>query len=148
MKKLLLCLLCLTGALLSAAGSAEHRRAASEMMRAGCVPEMLERSFSAQLESQIKALPELEKIRPQLEAFYRKAFSFKELEADLCTLYMKHFSLEEMRRITEFYRTPAGRKKAVTDVKLSSELGTLFFKHSQKKMPELQKLLRQISVKE
>ena len=148
MKRRITLLLCVLTLCVGAAEKNSHKAACLEMLHASCVPEMLKRAFDAQLENHFKALPELEKLRPQLTEFYRKAFSFKELEADLCMLYMKHFSLEEMRRITEFYRTPAGRKKAVTDVKLSSELGTLFLKHSQKKMPELQKLLRQISVKE
>ena len=148
MKKRLILLVFPAALLLSGAGVDEHRRAASEMMRASGVPEMLRRSFSAQLENQIKALPELEKIRPQLEKFYREAFAFEELEPELCALYMKHYTPEEMRQISAFYRTPAGKKKALTDVKLSSELGALFLKHSQKKMPELQKLLRQLSKKE
>lgn len=148
MKRWLTFLIFPAALLLSAAGADEHRRAASEMMRAGGVPEMLRCAFSAQLENQIKALPELEKIRPQLEKFYREAFAFEELESELCVLYMKHYTVEEMRQISAFYRTPAGKKKALIDVKLSSELGTLFLKHSQKKMPELQKLLRQLSKKE
>ncbi len=127
--------------------NALHRKTALEMMQASGVPEMLERAFTEQLENQFKALPELEKIRPQLTAFYRKAFSFKELEGELCTLYMKHYTCEELRQIIAFYKTPAGRKKAKVDGTLSSELGKLFLKHSEKKMPELQKLLQQ-SIKE
>lgn len=124
-----------------------HREACLEMLRASCVPEMLKRAFDAQLENQFMALPELEKLRPQLTEFYRKAFSFKELENDLCVLYMKYYTTQEFREITAFYKTPAGRKKAAADGVLSAELGALFLKHSQKKMPELQKLLQQLNQK-
>ena len=122
-----------------------HRQAALEMMHASGVPEMLERAFKSQLESQFRTLPELEKIRPQLTAFYRKAFAFKELESELCALYMKHYTVDELRQITAFFKTPAGKKKAKVDGQLSAELGTLFLRHSQKKLPELQKLLQQLT---
>ena len=128
-------------------GEELHKAACLEMLQASRVPEMMKRAFESQLENQFKALPELEKIRPQLTEFYRKAFAFKELEADLCALYMKHYSLQELKQITAFYRTPAGRKKAQVDGVLSAELGALFLNHSQKKMPELQKLLEQLNKK-
>ena len=122
-----------------------HRQAALEMMQASGVPQMLERAFAAQLESQFKALPELEKIRPQLTAFYRKTFAFKELENDLCALYMKHYTCEELQQITAFFKTPAGRKKAKVDGTLSTELSALFLRRSGEKMAELQKLLQQLT---
>ena len=124
-----------------------HKAACLEMLKASQVPQMMKRAFDSQLENQFKALPELEKLRPQLTEFYRKAFSFKELEPELCALYMKHYSLQELKQITAFYRTPAGRKKAEVDGILSAELGALFLKHSQKKMPELQKLLERLDAK-
>ena len=132
----------------AAAGEKDgHQKACLEMLHASQVPEMLKRAFDSQLENQFKALPELEKIRPQLTEFYRKAFSFKELEPELCALYMKHYSLDELKQLTAFYRTPVGRKKAEVDGVLSAELGALFLKHSQKKMPELQKLLQKLTQK-
>lgn len=144
MKRRLLCAFLLVFVSQVSSGSSLHRSAALEMMRASGVPEMLKRAFDAQLENQFKAVPELEKLRPQLTAFYRKAFAFKELENDLCALYMKHYTPVELRQITAFYKTPAGRKKAKVDGQLSSELGALFLKHSEKKMPELQKLLQDL----
>ena len=111
-------------------------------MLASGVPEMLKRSFDSQLANQFKALPELEKIRPALTEFYAKAFAFEALKNDLASLYMKYYSQAEMETLTAFYRTPAGRKKAAVDGMMSRELGELFLKHSQKKMPELQKLLQ------
>ena len=57
---------------------------------------------------------------------------------------MKHYTREELQQITAFYITPAGRKKAKTDVQLSASFGKLFQEHAEKKMPELQKLLQQL----
>ena len=126
-------------------GEAEHRQAAIEMMEASGVPEMLKRAFRSQLENQFKAVPELEKLRPELTRFYDIAFSYESLKGDLANLYMKHYTVEELKQITAFYRTPAGRKKAVEDGKMSSEMGELFLRHSQKKMPELQKMLQKLA---
>ena len=133
------------GSLAGGGEVAAHKKACLEMLYASGVPEMLKRAFDSQLENQIRAVPELEKIRPQLTEFYKKAFSFKALEPELCSLYMKHYSLEDLKAITAFYRTPAGKKKAKVDTVLSAELGALFLKHSQKKMPELQKLLQKLN---
>ena len=126
-------------------GEAEHLQAAEELMQASGVPEMLKRAFRSQLENQFKALPELEKLRPELTRFYDTAFSYEALKGDLAKLYMKHYTIEEMKQITAFYRTPAGRKKAVEDGKMSSEMGEIFLRHSQKKLPELQKMLRKLA---
>ena len=82
-------------------GDKLHREAALEMMQESGVPHMLKRSFEAQLEYQIKAVPELEKYRSQLTAFYAKAFSYEELKKDLCLLYMKHYTREELQQIVD-----------------------------------------------
>jgi hypothetical protein len=144
-KLLLLLLFLCCGTLLPAGENMRHKKAIQELLLASGVPAMLQRAFKAQLDSQLKAVPELEKIRPQLTAFYEKAFSFKELEPELCRLYMKHYSIEEARQITAFYQTPAGKKMAQVNGLISTELGELFLKHSQKKMPELQKLLKNLN---
>lgn len=115
------------------------------MLIASGVPAMLQRSFDAQLENQIKTLPELEKIRPQLQKFYREVFAYKALEPELCRLYMKHYTAEDAKAVTAFYRTPAGKKKARVDGMISAELGKLFQEYAQKKMPELQKLLQKLN---
>ena len=122
-------------------GEAERLKAAFEMMESSGVPEMLKRAFRSQLENQFKALPELEKLRPELTRFYETAFSYDELKPELVKIYMKFYTEEEMKQITAFYRTPAGRKKAAAAGKISRETGALFLRHSQKKMPELQKIL-------
>ena len=58
MKKILLCFFLLLSAALFADRDQLHRKAALEMMQASGVPHMLKRSFEAQLEYQIKAVPE------------------------------------------------------------------------------------------
>ena len=143
---LLLCIsIFLSSPILSAGENALHKKAVQELLQISGVPAMLQRAFKAQLDTQLKAVPELEKIRPQLTEFYKKAFSYKELEPELCRLYMKHYSIEEARQITAFYKTPAGKKMAQVNGHISAELGELFLKHSQKKMPELQKLLKNLN---
>lgn len=144
MKRALLIFSLILGGTLLAEDVSLHRKAALEMMQVKGVPEMLKRSFDAQLENEIRALPELEKYRPQLAEFYSKAFSFKELEPDLCALYMKHYTQEEMKQITAFYKTPVGKKMRKVNILLTAEVGRLFQKQAEKKMPELQKLLKQL----
>lgn len=144
MKRTLLIFCLILGGTLWAEDVSLHRKAALEMMQVKGVPEMLKRSFDAQLENEIRALPELEKYRSQLAEFYSKAFSFKELEPDLCALYMKHYTQEEMKQITAFYKTPVGKKMRKVNILLTAEVGRLFQKHAEKKMPELQKLLKQL----
>ena len=121
-----------------------HRKAALEMMQISGVPDMLKRSFDAQLEYEIKAVPELGKYRPQLTEFYKKAFSYKELESDLCALYMKHYTAEELQQLSAFYKTPVGKKMVKVNIQMTSEVAALFQKQAEKKMPELQKLLKEL----
>ena len=140
-----LCVCFCCGTALAGGENPLHKKAVQELLHSSGVPAMLQRAFKAQLDTQLKAVPELEKIRPQLTEFYKKVFSYKELEPDLCRLYMKHYSIEEARQITAFYQTPAGKKMAQVNGLISAELGDLFLKHSQKKMPELQKLLKNLN---
>jgi hypothetical protein len=57
---------------------------------------------------------------------------------------MKHYTQEEMKQITAFYKTPVGKKMRKVNILLTAEVGRLFQKQAEKKMPELQKLLKQL----
>ena len=57
---------------------------------------------------------------------------------------MKHYTQEEMKQITAFYKTPVGKKMHKVNILLTAEVGRLFQKQAEKKMPELQKLLKQL----
>lgn len=144
-KKIFCCCVLVAAAFLGAGEKELHRQAVREMLIASGVPAKLQRSFATQLENEIQSLPELEKIRPQLQKFYREAFAYKALEPELCRLYMKYYTAEDAKAITAFYRTPAGKKKARAECAMIDEMGKLFQEYAQKKMPELQKLLQKLN---
>ena len=85
---LLILIVCIFSQSFAAEKISAHRKAAEELMLASGVPEMLKRAFDSQLENQFKALPELEKLRPELTAFYAKAFAFEALKNDLAALLL------------------------------------------------------------
>jgi len=126
---------------------AAPKEAAVEYLVASGVPQMLKRSFDALLEAQLRATPELEKVRPELTKFFADTFSFEAMRDDLAAIYLKYYTEKELKELTAFYRTPIGRKKAKVDGAISPELSALIQRKTEEKIPELQKTLQKLMLK-
>lgn len=126
-----------------AADEKSHRAAAEEMLK---VSEM-EKSFSNVIEQsidvQIKANPQLAPLRPVMIKFMSKHLNFENLKDDLIKLHMNEFTEPELKEITAFYRTPAGKKviqKSSTLFQKGAELG---MKRVQDHSAELEQMIRE-----
>ena len=82
-----------------------------QMMRA--IAEMGLRNDPTPEQRQVE-LAKVEQQLPALSAALQKEFNdpklVDEMYAEIVPLYSRHFTVDEMKAITEFYRTPAGKK--------------------------------------
>ena len=86
------------------------------------LPQMMRANAEMGLRNNPKLTPEqrqaelakVEQQLPALSAALQKEFNdpklVDEMYAEIVPLYSRHFTLDEMKAITEFYRTPAGKK--------------------------------------
>jgi len=123
----------------------EGREAAIAFLRAKGTEQMLDSTFRRLFEEQCKAVPEMAVYRETIFEFYREALGFEALKVEIADLYLKHFTIEELKSLTAFYQSDLGKKYAAAEVSLSPELSLLFLKRQQEKMPELEKKLQAMS---
>ncbi len=133
-------LLLLNCTLLAGAEPEDPRRAAVlELLEVCRTVENLETTVVNMAEMQIKDMPELAPTRQILIGFYRKCFSFEALKEEIIAVYLDNFTLEELRAITAFYRTPAGKKLAERTLRISTAGMNIGRERMQKHLPALQK---------
>jgi hypothetical protein len=121
------CLVVLTAAApLVRADEQSHRRAAEELLQAMGMDKQLQSALDQTLALQIKAQPVLLPYRDVMRKFLGKHISYAALKDDLIKIYSDEFSETELRQITAFYKTPAGKKmvdKSPTLMGKSMQLG-------------------------
>ena len=59
---------------------------------------------------QIQAKPELEAIKPAIEAFFTKYMGWEAQKGDIAALYAKNYTAEELKELNKFYQSPLGQK--------------------------------------
>ena len=124
------------------AAAPEDIRTAVEFLRAKGTPQLLERNCRVMMEQQLTAAPELKKFQAEMERFFASVFSFEALGEDLAKIYLKKFSVAELRELTAFYRTPAGRKLAAAESELAPEIAAVLTRRATGAMPELHQALK------
>lgn len=120
------------------------------------LPQMMRAKAEAGVRSNPKLTPEqrkaemakVDKELPQLSAALQKEFNdpklLDEIYAEIVPLYARHFSVDEMKAMTEFYRTPVGKKALQVMPQLMMESMQL----SQKLMqPRVQRVFEQFKQK-
>jgi hypothetical protein len=105
----------------------------------------LEKVYKSAVENSTKRLvdanPKFKKIEDKIKAFYEKAIGWKVMKNDLAKLYAKYYTTEELKDITEFYKTKTGKKVLSTMGNLTYEGQMLTRKRLMPHMDELKKML-------
>lgn len=77
------------------------------------------------------ANPQLSDYRQVMQDWYSKYLSDRELESDVSHLYAKCFSEQEMKDLTNFYRTPLGQKMLKSLPEIFKQTLAIGVKHTQ-----------------
>ncbi len=133
------------------ADKVSHRAAAEELLLLTKVDKMLKpmwEQMEAMMEQQFAQMGAPEELRPVLNRYTGKLVKVMEEELgwakmknDYIDIYVKTYTEEEIRAISEFYKSPAGKKFIEKMPQLMKESMAI----SQNKMPTFMKKIQKIS---
>ena len=103
--------------------------------------ETMDQTIVKMVDMQTKNLPQMVKLRPSMLEFFRKYMSYESLKKETADIYLKYFTIQDIRQLMEFYQTPLGKKFIKTQVDLTSECAQLGMKRVQEHHKELQEML-------
>ena len=122
--------------------TASHRHAAENLLAIMYPPGTFDKIVDQMLEAQLQRRPEAKPLAPEIREFLSKYMNWTALKPDLVDIYAHSFTELEVREITQFYQTPAGRKmssKLPELMKAGMEVGQ---RHVQEHLPELQQAIQ------
>ncbi|HET7461630.1 MAG TPA: DUF2059 domain-containing protein [Longimicrobium sp.] len=143
-------ILCAAAALVLALGagparaqpSAGQRAAATELLMAMHVPEVLDASVRQMLDEQIRAAPELQGVQDVMREFARRFVSWEALREQYVDIYASSFTEDELREMTDFYRSDVGQKLARATPRLMALGAELGQRAVQAHRAELEQMIR------
>ena len=86
--------------------SASHIKAAEKLLETMDTEKTLKSSISEMLDIQSKENPLFQKNRKELEAFFNKYISYKNLKDEYIKMYVEVYNEQEIIELTAFYNTP------------------------------------------
>lgn len=89
----------------------------------------------------VDANPNFKKIESKIKKFYEKSIGWDVMKDDLAKLYAKYYTSDELKDITNFYKTKTGKKVLKTMGNLTYEGQMLTRKRLLPHMEELKKML-------
>ena len=125
---------------------AERRTVAEEMMAMMKIQEGMDQIFdliAAQLKSALPAVDaaKMSKMMDKLMVVFKEELSWEKMKGEYIDLYAKAFTVDEMKAIIAFYKTPAGKallEKQPELMKQGMEIGQ---KATLRMMPKIQVII-------
>lgn len=127
----------------AAADEASHRRASEDLLKAMNVDVQLKAAIDQMVDLQVKSNPRLAGHGETLKRFFAKHMSWESLKDEMIEIYAGAFTEEELKQITAFYRTPAGKKVIAKMPELLGKGMQLGVKHVQDNQSELIRMLQE-----
>lgn len=118
-----------------------HKAAAKELLKAMDAEAQYTSAIDTQVDQLAKANPMFAEKKDALKKFFTKYMGYESMEDDLVKMYTKNFTEAELKEITTFYKTPAGKKLASKTAEISKLGMELGMKKVQENQAELIKLL-------
>ena len=118
-----------------------HRKAAEALLLAMEVEKSLPQMTAQVVEIQVQQNPQLASQREVLQRFLTKHMSWDSVKEDTITAYTQEFTEPELKKLTEFYKTPVGKKASEKLPKLAFISGQIGLKKAQAHQTELRQML-------
>src|SRR5215510_2070978 len=87
-----------------------HRKAAENLLIVMEVDKSLPQIAAQVVENQLQQNPQLAPQRENLQQFLTKYLNWESVKEDTTTAYTQEFTEPELKKLTEFYKTPLGKK--------------------------------------
>jgi len=144
--RILLCSCLITVALglspVVALGDAQsHRKAAENLLIVMEVDKSLPQIVAQVVEHQVQQNPQLAPQREVLQRFLTTYVNWENVKEETITAYTHEFTEPELKQLTEFYKTPLGKKANEKLPKLAVIAGQSGLKQAQAHQKELQQML-------
>jgi len=118
-----------------------HRKAAENLLLVMEVEKSLPKIADQVVETQLQQNPQLAPQRDILQRFLTKYLNWESVKEDTITAYTREFTEPELKKLTEFYRTPVGKKASEKMPQLAFIAGQLGLKQAQAHQAELRQML-------
>jgi uncharacterized protein len=118
-----------------------HRRAAENLLIVMEVDKSLPKIAEQVVENQLQQNPQLAPQREILQRFLTKYVNWASVKEDTITAYTHEFTEPELKKLTEFYKTPVGKKASEKMPQLAFIAGQLGLKKAQAHQAELRQML-------
>jgi hypothetical protein len=118
-----------------------HRKAAENLLIVMEVEKSLPKIAEQVVETQVQQNPQLAPQREVLQRFLTKYVNWESVKEDTITAYTHEFTEPELKKLTEFYKTPVGKKASEKMPQLAFIAGQLGLKKAQANQAELRQML-------
>src|SRR5262245_12566601 len=118
-----------------------HRKAAENLLLVMEVDKSLPKIADQVVETQVQQNPQLAPQREVLQRFLTKYVNWASVKEDTITAYTQEFTEPELKKLTEFYKTPVGKKANEKMPQLAFIAGQIGLKQAQAHQTELRQML-------
>ena len=118
-----------------------HRKAAENLLVVMEVDKSLPQIADQVVNNQLQQNPQLAPQREVLQRFLTKYLSWASVKEDTITAYTHEFTEPELKKLTEFYKTPVGKKASEKMPKLAFIAGQIGLQKAQANQTELRQML-------
>src|SRR5215510_12436795 len=144
--RMLLCACLITVALMfypcvALGDTQSHRKAAENLLIVMEVDKNLPKVVEQVVENHMQQTPQLASQRDVLQRFLTKYVNWESVKEDTITAYTQEFTEPELKKLTEFYKTPLGKKANEKMPQLAFIAGQLGLKKAQAHQAELRQML-------
>jgi hypothetical protein len=118
-----------------------HRKAAETLLLVMEVDKSLPKIVEQVVANQVQQNPQLAPQREILQRFLSQYVNWESVKEDTITAYTQEFTEPELKKLTEFYKTPVGKKANEKMPQLAFIAGQSGLKKAQAHQAELRQML-------
>ena len=118
-----------------------HRKAAENLLIVMEVDKSLPKIAEQVVETQLQQNPQLASQRESFQKFFNKYLNWESVKEETITAYTREFTEPELKKLTEFYKTPVGKKASEKMPQLAFLAGQLGLRQAQAHQTELRQML-------
>ena len=120
-----------------------HRMAAENLLIVMEVDKSLPKIAEQVVENQIQQNPQLAPQREVFKQFFTKYLNWGSVKDETITAYTQEFTEPELKKLTEFYKTPLGKKANEKMPQLAFIAGQIGLKKAQANQAELRQMVEE-----
>ena len=118
-----------------------HMQAVDELMETMHMEQQIKESADRMLKVQAQSMPQMAQYQDVMKEFFNKYITWEKLGDKIKQVYKESFTEEEIREITEFYKTDIGQKMARITPEISEKQALISQNIVMENQAELQQMI-------